>query len=227
MTYRKWIDGIAQGRTVISRNGHNEFLQMVVNGSATPGDTINLAGGGSIPVALQWTANQTLNGTIELVKNGVVVDSVQSSVSPSAPANLNTAVEFTQSGWLAARRMSNDGHQVHTAAVFVIVDGAPIRASVEDAEYYVQWMNNLLEKTSPGGEWNSYFPTRLAEAQARYQQAKAVFQQIALEAGGIDSPPTVTSVSPINGAVNVNVGTVVTVRFSEPMDEATIDEQSI
>ena len=190
--------------------------------------TIDLAGGGSIPVAIQWTANQNLNGTIELVKNGEVVASVQESVSPGVAGEFECRpVNFTSSGWLAARRMGNDGHQVHTAAVFVIVDGAPIRASVEDAEFYVQWMNNLLEKTSPGGEWNSYFPTRLAEAQARYQQAKAIFQQIALEAGGVDSPPTVTSVSPINGAMNVNTGTAVTVTFSEPMDEATIDGANI
>ena len=26
MTYRNWIEGIAAGRTVVSRNGHDEFL---------------------------------------------------------------------------------------------------------------------------------------------------------------------------------------------------------
>ena len=77
MTYRNWIDGIAKGRTVISRNGHNEFLSLTVNGSATPGDEINLTGGGTVTVAIQWTANQNLSGTIELVKNGVVVASAQ------------------------------------------------------------------------------------------------------------------------------------------------------
>ena len=32
MTYRNWIEGIANGRTVVSRNGHNEFLSLAVNG---------------------------------------------------------------------------------------------------------------------------------------------------------------------------------------------------
>ena len=223
MTYRNWIDGIAQGRTVISRNGHNEFLNLTVNGSATPGDEIDLTGGGSVSVTIQWTANQSLSGTIELVKNGEVVNSVSRSVSPGTPASLNATVDFTKSGWLAARRMSGGGHQVHTAAVFVTVDNAPVRASVEDAEFYVQWMDNLLEKTSPGAEWSSFFPTRLAAVRTRYQEARDVFEQIALEAGGVDTPPTVILVTPTSGATNVNTGTPVTVTFSEPMDQATID----
>ncbi len=71
----------------------------------------------------------------------------------------------------------------------MIVDDAPIRVSVADADFYVQWIDNLLAKTSPGGAWNSYFPNNLTEAQSRYQQARAVFQQIAAEAGDIDTEP--------------------------------------
>ncbi len=223
LTYRDWIEGIAQGRTVISRNGHNEFLQLTVNGNATPGDEINLAGSGSVPVTIEWTANQNLTGTIELVQNGVVVANVQQTVDSGVPANLNTTVTFAKSGWLAARRMGNNGHEVHTAAVFVIVDNAPVRASVADAEFYVQWIDNLLDKTSPGGEWNSYFPSKLAEAQSRYQQARAVFQQIAVEAGGVDNLPTVVSISPADGASSVNIATTIKAVFSEPLDETTIN----
>ena len=144
MTYRNWIDGIAQGRTVISRNGHNEFLNLTVNNSATPGDEINLTGAGSVPVTITWTANQNLSGTIELVHNGVVVASKQASVTSGTSASLSATVDFTKSGWLAARRMDGNEHQVHTGAVFVTVNNAPVRASVEDAEFYVQWMDNLL-----------------------------------------------------------------------------------
>ncbi len=96
MTYRNWIEGIANGRTVISRNGHNEFLNLVVNDTATPGDEINLTGGGNVQVAIQWTANQDLTGTIELVRNGVVVAASQKSVAPGTPATLTETVNFTQ-----------------------------------------------------------------------------------------------------------------------------------
>jgi hypothetical protein len=97
-------------------------------------------------------------------------------------------VDFQRSGWLAARRMGDDGHVVHTAALFVIVGNAPIRASATDASFYVQWMDNLLEKTSPGGAWSSYFPTQRSAAQARYQAARALFQQIAQEAAAAGAP---------------------------------------
>ena len=227
MTYRNWIDGIAKGRTVVSRNGHNEFLNLTVNGNATPGDEINLTGGGNVSVTIQWTANENLSGTIELVKNGVVVDSVSRSVSPGAPASLNTTVDFTNSGWLAARRMDGNGHQVHTAAVFVTVDDAPVRASVEDAEFYVQWMDNLLAEDVVGWGMGTLFSRHAWQRRrARYQSARTIFQQIAIEAGGVDSPPTVISVSPANSATNVSTGTTVTAIFSESMDPATIDENS-
>ena len=223
LTYRNWIEGIAQGRTVVSRNGHNEFLNLTVNNSATPGDEIQLTGGGSVQITIEWTANQNLTGTIELVYNGTVVASDQTSAAPGAPASLSTTAVFTNSGWLAARRMGSSGHQLHTAAVFVTVDNAPVRASETDALFYVQWMDNLLEKTSPGGDWNSYFVNNLDEAQARYQQARAIFQQIALEAGTDQSPPTVDVVSPPGGATGVGTGVTLTATFSEPMDSSTIN----
>jgi hypothetical protein len=197
MTYRNWIEGIAQGRTVISRNGHNEFLNLTVNGNATPGDEINLTGAGSAQVKVIWTANQPLSGTIELVSNGIVVATKSTSVNENAPSNLTATVNFTKSGWLAARRMDGaNGHQVQTAAVFVTVNNAPVRTSATDAEFYVQWMDNLLVKTNDSGPngWNQYFHgNNLSLAQARYRAAKAIYQQIGLEAGLSFSPP-----SPVN-----------------------------
>ena len=182
LTYSNWIQGIAQGRTVVSRNGRSEFVALTVNGNAGPGDEVQLTAAGSVPVTIQWTANQNLSGTVELVCNGQVVFSQEASVTASAPVTLSTTVSFTRSGWLCARRMSSRGHEVHTAAVFVTVNQAPVRASFEDAQFYVQWMTNLLYNVAPGGVWNSYFPTSLAAAQTRYQAALSVYQQIASEA---------------------------------------------
>jgi len=183
LTYSNWIHAIAAGRTMVSRNGHNEFVSLVVNGTATPGDEIQLSAAGSVPVTVTWTAQTSLTGTLELVCNGVVVASQQATAGPGSPVTLSATVDFPSSGWLCARRMApSTGHQAHTAAVFVTVNHAPVRASVVDAEFYVQWMTNLLYNTSPGGVWNAYFPTTLATAQARYQAALGVYQQIAADA---------------------------------------------
>jgi len=222
LTYRNWIDGIARGRTVVSRNGHREFLDLKVNGSSTPGDEIRLAAAGSLPVTVQWTATQNFSGTIELVSNGVVVASQQASVAPGAPVTFSTTVNFPKSGWIAARRMDSDGHQVHTAAVFVIINNAPIRVSAADAQFYVQWMDNLLTKTSPGGPWNSFFPTQLSQAQARYQAAKAIFQQRATEATG-PVPLGVTATTPASNATGVAPGTSLSAVFNNALDVTTIN----
>ena len=119
---------------------------------------------------------------LEVVRNGVVIASQSATAASGAPVTLNTTVSFTNSGWLCARRMGSNGHTVHTAAVFVTVDQKPVRASAADAQFYVQWMDNLLQNTSPGGSWNSYFSTSLAAAQARYSSARSIYQQIATEA---------------------------------------------
>ena len=183
-TYRSWIEGIAQGRTVVSRNGHNEFLDIKIDGSAGPGDEIKKASLGSVQVTVQWTASQDLEGTIELIKNGAVVGSKVTTVAPGAPQSLSMTVDMPKSGWLAARRMGVKGHYVHTGAVFVTVNDLPVRASVTDADFYVRWMDNLLEKTSLGGPWSSFFSTSRSEAQGRYLAARSMYQQIAIEAAG-------------------------------------------
>ncbi|HOX56456.1 MAG TPA: tandem-95 repeat protein [Candidatus Paceibacterota bacterium] len=182
LTYHNWLQGIKNGRTVVSRSGRSEFVELKVNGTNSPGDEINLTGGGNVQVSVQWTATQTLSGTLELVRDGVVVASQSATASAGAPVTLNTAVNFTNSGWLCARRMGSSGHAVHTAAVFVTVDQKPVRASVADAQFFVDWMEQLIQRTSVGGAWASYFTTQRAEVQARYQAAKSLFQQITIEA---------------------------------------------
>ena len=89
MTYRNWIDGIAAGKTVVSRNGHNEFLDLKVNGTAAPGDEIQSSSPGTVTVSVVWTAAQAYSGTIELVANGVVFVGRPISASAGHPATHN------------------------------------------------------------------------------------------------------------------------------------------
>jgi len=46
----------------------------------------------------------------------------------------------------------------------------------------VRYIDDLIRKTSPGGEWNQYFGQDLAEAQGRYRKAREIFRKIAAEA---------------------------------------------
>jgi hypothetical protein len=133
-------------------------------------------------VDIQWSSTKPLNGQIELVRNGKVVASQEGAVSPGVPLTLHSKQEFAHSGWLCARRMGPKGHQTHTAAIFVSVDGLPVRANPDDAEYFVNFIDNLIQKTSPGGIWNQYFSHDLDAAQIRYNKAKEIFSRIAHEA---------------------------------------------
>ena len=47
-SYRQWVEGIKNGRTVVTTNGHQEFLDLKVNGTATPGDEIRLNNKGTL-----------------------------------------------------------------------------------------------------------------------------------------------------------------------------------
>ncbi len=182
LNYRGWIEGIAQGRTVVSRNGHEEFLDLNVNGSAGPGDGIHLGAGGTVRVSVRWSAVKNLDGAVELVRNGNVVARREGTAGPGNPLVLTSSQDFAQSGWLCARRMDAVGHQTHTAAVFVTVGQAPVRANAGDAEFFVRYIDNLIRKTSPGGEWNQYFGQDLAAVQSRYRQARQIFEKVAAEA---------------------------------------------
>lgn len=186
LTYRKWIDGLAAGRTVISRNGRSEFLNLRVNTNTIPGGTINLpAGGGTVQVSVDWSSSQAVSGTLEIVRNGVVVTNRTMSLAADGKTNLTINLSFTNSGWVVARRMGGGEHRVHTAAIFVTVNNQPIRASAADAQFYVAWIDQLLGRTLPGGSWASYFNNSRADAHARYLAARAIFAQIASEASAL------------------------------------------
>ncbi|MDR0792925.1 MAG: CehA/McbA family metallohydrolase [Chitinophagaceae bacterium] len=181
LTYQKWIEGIKLGRTVISRNAHNEFLDLKVNGQYIPGDDIQLKNKGKLSIQVSWTANQPLTGSIELVSNGNVIATINGSAKPDEPLVLNTTAVFTKSSWLCARRMDKQGHETHTAPVYITVNKKPVRASAQDAAFFIAWIDNILENIKPDGKWNKYFPNDMETVQARYLKAKAVYAQILKE----------------------------------------------
>ena len=181
LTYRKWIEGIRDGKTVVSRNGHNEFIEMKVNGKYSPGDEIKIKNKGTVSIEVKWTAIKELTGRIELVSNGKVVASQAGTAKPGKPLLFKTTAAFTKSGWICARRMDEKGHQLHTAAVYITVNNKPVRANAEDANFFIAWIDNILKQTEPGGAWNKYFTTERETIKERYIKARAIYQHILKE----------------------------------------------
>ncbi|TKK65141.1 hypothetical protein FC093_20975 [Ilyomonas limi] len=181
LTYQKWIEGIKKGRTVVSRNGHQEFLLLKVNGKYSPGDEIQLKNKGKVTVQVIWTAAEALTGRIELVSNGKVIAAMPGTATPGEPLVFDTTVDLSQSSWLCARRMDEHGHETHTAPVYITVNKKPVRASADDAKFFITWIDNILENIEPGGKWNKYFPNDIVTVKERYIKAKAVYEQILKE----------------------------------------------
>jgi O-glycosyl hydrolase len=179
LSYQKWIEGIRDGRTVVSRNAHDEFLDLSVNGHYGPGDEVKLNANGTVTIKANWTATKELHGRIEIVNNGKVIAEKSGTAAPGKPLLLTTKASFLRSGWICARRMDGKGHQTHTAAVYVMVNAKPIRASKADALFFVDWIDNILKQTAPGGPWSKYFTTELDTIKQRYSKARSIYEQIA------------------------------------------------
>jgi len=181
MTYRKWIEGIKNGRTVITTNGHVEFLDLKINGVNGPGDEIKLKGKETVEIDVNWTSVKTLTGQIEIVCNGKVIAKMDGTAKSGEPVQMKISLKVNQSSWICARRMDENGHQSHTSPVYMTVRNAPVRASAEDARYFVKWIDNILVNITPGGPWNQYFTSDLDTVQKRYQKARGIYEKIAAE----------------------------------------------
>ncbi|HUQ65705.1 MAG TPA: CehA/McbA family metallohydrolase, partial [Flavitalea sp.] len=181
LTYNKWVDGIKKGRTVVSRTGNNEFLQLKINGSSEPGDEISLPTGKQMDISVTWTSSIPVNGIIELVCNGKVIASHTGYCSPRKPVTFKTKHTVSQSSWIIARRMYKGEHQSHTAPVYITVNKKPVRAAADDAMYFVKWIDNILTNISPGGKWSSYYTKNVDSIKARYLAARNIYRKIASE----------------------------------------------
>jgi hypothetical protein len=181
LNYRKWIDGIKNGKSVVSRNGHNEFIELKVDGKYGPGADIKIKNRGTVVMEVKWTAVKEFTGRIELVMNGKVVATQTGTAKPGAPLILRDAKEFDQSGWICARRMDENEHQTHTAPVYITVNKKPVRASAADAQYFVSWIDNILKNIASGGIWERYFTRDQDAVQKRYQKARDVYSKILIE----------------------------------------------
>ena len=181
LTYRKWIEGIKNGRTVITTNGHVEFLDLKINGVNGPGDEIKLKGKETVEIDVNWTSVKTLTGQIEIVCNGKVIAKIDGMAKPGEPVHMKISLKVNQSSWICARRMDEKGHQSHTSPVYITVRNTPVRASAEDARYFVKWIDNIMVNIAPGGPWNQYFTSNLDTVQKRYQRARGIYEKIAAE----------------------------------------------
>jgi hypothetical protein len=178
LLYSDWIEAIREGKTVISRLGNKEFLDLKVNGDQAPGASVHLPGKRKINIEVAWNVENSSKGEIEILCNGKVIASTGGDATPGKPLVLKTNFEIDNSSWIAARRVSGNEYHTHTSPVYVYVAGENVKASKEDAMYFVRWIDNILANIADEGKWKKFFPETLESVRMHYQQARDYYTGI-------------------------------------------------
>ena len=122
LTYESWLAGIKAGRTVASARVGTR-LNLRVDGHRI-GDEVPLAGPQDVTVTLETTG---VAADVEVLVNG----EPRARVSlPEGPQLAQVRLPVARSSWIAAR-----SHNALTSPVYVLVGGAPVRASADDTCY--------------------------------------------------------------------------------------------
>jgi hypothetical protein len=116
----------------------------------------------------------TRNVRVELVVNGESV-ATKEIVANGEWKELTFEHDVERSSWLALRIFASS----HTNPIFVLVDGAPIRASRRSAEWCRKAVDRLWEMKSP-----KIRVEERAAAQKAYDEARGVYDRILRETPG-------------------------------------------
>jgi hypothetical protein len=116
---------------------------------------------------------------VEIVRNGDVIATLPLSAD-SMSASADTTIHIDKSAWIVLRARSQGArHPINdfapfatTSPIYITIAGAPVR-SQKDAEYFVAWIDRLIESAEGYQEYNTPAEkervlARLAEARAEY-----------------------------------------------------------
>jgi hypothetical protein len=201
LTYRKWIDAVAAGRSYVS-DGHSHLMDFSVNGvdagkgtseitldrpatakgklraaallDSVPNDIIRKT---RYDVSPYWDIERARVATsrdvsVEIVVNGSVV-SHQPLAADGGIRDLSFDIPIERSSWIAARILPSS----HTNPVFAIVEGKPIRASRASVQWCLNAVNQCWTQKSP-----QIRPAEIDEARKAYDHARDVYKQRLTEA---------------------------------------------
>ena len=187
-SYKAYLDGIKAGRTVSAIGSHDwmNFTISIDNTTTTTdnstsfvarlGDEIQVRSSESLIVSI--TSNFSQTETVRILVNGKSEDSF---IVESGPQMQTRTLSLHKSSWITVQ-----SSRVQSSSIYVIVDGKPIRVSADDACYLVQYMDHLMDFVSKGALKGLDKST----VEFDYQNARKIFIQRFLEAGGESCPST-------------------------------------
>ena len=182
LDFGRWLEALRNGNTFVT-NG--PLIQFEVNGEM-PGGEIHLpAGGGSVEVVATLESIVPVE-KFEIIFNGEVVESI-SLEKDNQKATFRKRLEVKKSGWYTLRAMGSgiqppidDKYPVaETSPVYVYVGDKPIR-SKEDAEYFIEWIDNITKLWDENPHWRSAAEKKHVLDQ--FAEARAIYVRRAQEA---------------------------------------------
>ena len=198
----RFLEGLRLGRTFVTNAPLLEFeieasADASVQGGSRPageakgrpgravgvGDDLQLAAGRHALRARITMRSHVPIDHVELVRNGRVVASVPLEAGRMR-ASATVPLTADESGWHVVRAYA-DGPRLpvldlypyaSTSPIYVTVNGRPVR-SVEDAEFFLVWLERLREETAAHRDWNAAAEREatlrlLADARAEFDRRR-------------------------------------------------------
>ena len=197
LSYGAWLDGLQAGRSYVSE-GKAHLMDFSVNGTevGTHGSEVRLTGPATVKVSLNagahlptvpndeirkqpydqkpyWDLERARIGDtrevpVEIVVNGKGVAS-QNLAADGRVRTMEFDVPVMGSSWIAARVLP----AAHTNPVFVLMNGRPVRASRQSAEWCLNAVNQCWTQKAP-----RIRASELGAARKAYDHARDVYRQL-------------------------------------------------
>jgi len=190
LTFGKWIDALACGRTCISDGPR--LLELDVGGAGL-GEELTLDAPATVPVTvrLRLPEGTAEAGLLHLIVEGGTLVSTPYLATGGPPQVFTFEVPLAQSTWIAAYAEVGLGNASHTAPVYVTVGGAPI-CSRDDAAYWIDYLDALeasLDAFETGDETAALLE-RIAQAREAFATLAACDDELPFGGVRIGRPAT-------------------------------------
>jgi hypothetical protein len=175
LTYAKWIEGLRAGRSFASSM---PIVTLTADGKGL-GETIALGNAGEVRVKASARCQHPLD-KVDVLFNGKVVAQAELA-DGGRKASLDRAIKIDRPGWIALRAtgpgvkedIKNRQIFAHTSPIYITVGGKSA-ASVEDARFFVKWVDRLWDDVQardriPGAKNKEAVEAEIRKARAFYQ----------------------------------------------------------
>ena len=183
LTFEKWVQSIADGRSYVSDGRCHllDFSAAAPDLSAkidvgTHGSELNLDAAEKLSFSLDAAAllDGESDATAELIVNGYPVAS-QPLKADGSLQTISFEHTISSSSWVAVRVFPH----AHTNPIYVVVDGKPVRGSVDSARWCLAGVEQCWKSKQ-----NSYAESEQVDAKAAYDHARQVFRDLIREFPG-------------------------------------------